>query len=280
MTRRLRAEGLASLNVDGRLPNGETGAIEARDDAGRRRVIKWSDDPAGFEVRTEAHGVAERLRDEAGWPLPDQQLLSLPDLQVIVMDRLPGTNPRRLELPLIDELAALDLRRRQLAPPAGPSRFGQEIVTTLVHGGAGYCRHESLRSHSPQTRRLEGRIVEIGRSHLVGDFPTTDLVHFDLHGGNILVQDGTLTGIVDAEFATFGDAGFDLVTLATCARELPTDHEVSQRLWQLVDERVDASLVPAYAAHVLLRCADWDIRNHGGETLDVWLQEAERQLQT
>lgn len=107
---------------------------------------------------------------------------------------------------------------------------------------------------------------------------STDLVHFDLHAENILVVEGKLSGIVDAEFAATGDGGFDLVVLAICAREMPIGDAVRDRLWQLVEERVDSALVPASVAHVLLRCADWDLRSRGGASSELWLTEADLRL--
>ena len=279
---RLSDAGLAHLEVTEPLEGGETGVFAAIDESGVACVFKWTNDPDGFAVRAEAHAVAEALRTRAGWPIPTQSLITVADdLQVIVMARLDGKNPERLDVPLLDQLTQLDANRRGLTSQVDHidhSRFGTELVTTLTTGGVDYCRHEGLRNHSATTRRIEARMVEIGRSYHPDDFPTDDLVHFDLHGENLLVDGDALTGIVDPEFSLVGDAGFDLVTLAVCTREMNDSEPAHKRAWELVHERVAAEFVRPYAAHVLLRCADWDLRNHGAQTLGTWLDAADRLL--
>ncbi|WP_433697166.1 phosphotransferase family protein [Nocardiopsis sp. CA-288880] len=65
-----------------------------------------------------------------------------------------------------------------------------------------------------------GRIRELvhARAHLLDDVHTPALVHFDLWGGNILVDDTgprpRITGLVDGERAFWGDPLADMVSLA------------------------------------------------------------------
>jgi aminoglycoside phosphotransferase (APT) family kinase protein len=121
--------------------------------------------------------------------------------------------------------------------------------------------------------------VEIGASAEPDDFPTDDIVHWDLHNENVLALDGRVTAVVDSEYALVGDAGFDLVTLALCTLGAdPGPGSVGAHLWGRVADEVDARLAPAYVAHILLRAVDWEIRNHEAAELDLWLAEAERRL--
>src|SRR6478735_3078646 len=64
--------GMVVNRLLGPLAGGETGAmlIEAAD--GERRVLKWELDPSNQAARTEALVLADRLRTEAGWPIPRQ----------------------------------------------------------------------------------------------------------------------------------------------------------------------------------------------------------------
>jgi hypothetical protein len=267
------------LTLVGRLTGGETGAFEVGGRGGERLVLKWSTDPEVFVERAEAAALTERLRTEAGWPVPRLEVIELPGLQVTLQELLPGEMVTVLRQPLADQLLALHERRRGLAWREDRRHFGDELVTTLTVGGRGYCRHDMLRTFDDRTRRLDDRIVEIGASAEPDDFPTDDIVHWDLHNENVLALDGRVTAVVDSEYALVGDAGFDLVTLALCTLGAdPGPGSVGAHLWGRVADEVDARLAPAYVAHILLRAVDWEIRNHEAAELDLWLAEAERRL--
>ncbi|MFC7586120.1 phosphotransferase family protein [Nonomuraea antimicrobica] len=92
----------------------------------------------------------------------------------------------------------------------------QDLEPVRLHlrtDGPGFCLHGSLRAYDSRTRRLLDQVEEIGRA-----FPDTlegdDLVHYDFHAGNVLVDAaGTVTGVIDWDGAARGDADLDLVTL-------------------------------------------------------------------
>jgi hypothetical protein len=267
------------LTLVSRLTGGETGAFEVRGRGGERLVLKWSTEPDVFVERAEAVALTERLRTDAGWPVPRQEVVELPGLQVTLQELLPGEMVTVLTHPLADQLLVLHERRKGLAWPEDRRHFGDELVTTLTVGGRGYCRHDTLRAFDDRTRRLDDRIVEIGGSFEPDDFPSHAIVHWDLHNENVLALDGRVTAIVDSEYALVGDAGFDLVTLALCTLGSPSGPgSVSAHLWSRVAGEVDGRLAPAYVAHILLRAVDWEIRNHEAAELDLWLAEAERRL--
>ena len=73
-------------------------------------------------------------------------------------------------------------------------------------------RHSGARSASP---------ISSGR----------DIVHWDLHSGNLLISNGSLAAVVDTDFAVVGDASFDLVTLALTSLTIPCEPGVRTRLF-------------------------------------------------
>ena len=104
---------------------------------------------------------------------------------------------------------------------------------------------------------------------MVGD----DLTHMDFHPGNVLVDRGRLSGVVDSDGAQRGDRHFDLVTLLFHVRA----H--TPALAVLVEERL--RLLPprrmrAYWAHMSLRQVDWSIRHHDAPAVERWLAVAEQ----
>lgn len=278
----------------GRFAGGETGAYEVRSPQGERLVLKWNCDPAAFAIRSRAVALTDRLRRVGGWPVPHQRVVELTmdgalvdastpanagdeRCQVILQEHLPGAPAATLTQSLADELVALVERARRLG--SGESSLASTMVETLVHGGWGYCLHEPMRSYDARTKALIERIEAIGRS--VQDAPplaATDIVHFDLHLGNVLVVDGRVSAIIDTEYTTVGDGRFDLVALAACSSEHEPQPGVEDALWARVDREVDEPWRTAFVAHLMLRNVDWAIRNHGADDVEHWLAEANRRL--
>jgi hypothetical protein len=65
------------FQVVGPLAGGETGATAVEDADGRRSVLKWELDADNRARRREGAVLAERLRLDAGWPAPEQQLVEV-----------------------------------------------------------------------------------------------------------------------------------------------------------------------------------------------------------
>jgi hypothetical protein len=143
----------------------------------------------------------------------------------------------------------------------------------LTGDGPGFCLHEPLATYSPRSARLLEHIHAVGAdgSAMIGD----DLVHFDFHPGNVLTENGELTGVVDWDGATRGDRHLDLVTLrfTLTGRAPHLTGPLDDRLSTLSDRRRRA-----YWAHLSLRQVDWSIRHHDDATVEKWLTVAESGL--
>ena len=63
-----------AVELVGPLSGGETGATEIRLDTGQRQVLKWESDDQNKTARRTGAALTSRLRTEAGWPVPKQQL--------------------------------------------------------------------------------------------------------------------------------------------------------------------------------------------------------------
>jgi aminoglycoside phosphotransferase (APT) family kinase protein len=103
---------------------------------------------------------------------------------------------------------------------------------------------------------------------MIGD----DLVHLDFHPGNVLVDDGRITGVIDWDGATRGDRHLDLVNLRFMLAA------TAPHLVGMVDERltlISAGRRERYWAHHALRAVDWAIRHHDAAAVDRWLTVAE-----
>ncbi len=152
------------------------------------------------------------------------------------------------------------------------------LIATLAVGGNGYCRHEPLRCYDKRTRSLIERVEAFGCSLNAEDFAGHDVVHWDLHPGNLLVEAGDLSAVVDTDFAIVGDAAFDLVMLALTSLPLTCQPDVRSRLFAEAFDRLDEVRAQAYLGHLFVRLIDWPIRRNSPVEVDYWLARAEELL--
>jgi len=265
------------FQLEGRAPGGESGgAWFAIADDGARVVLKWFADegmadryavllPALDVLRSRGVPVPEYplMRAVDGWTLSAQQVLS-------------GRSFPVAPPPLVDRMiecvgaAAGIVGGPQPAPAL--QGWGEFVIHTLTVGEDGGAQHDSLRAHSDRARSIIDFVESIGADAEPSWFPTSGLVHFDLHTDNVLaLDDGTLTGIVDWEGACAGDHRFDLVAYA-----FDLDGH-GQQIWDRVEPLVEPHVLRAYVAHRALGCTDWAIRHHP-EDVPRQLDRAERLL--
>jgi hypothetical protein len=247
------------LVLEGPAPGGEVGAAFVRWPDGRRSVLT--------AARTRSAVLVDRAR-AAGVPTPRHELTARVDgVRVVVQQRLPGTPPADLDPSVVRQMLAVN---DQLAGVLAADPDPRPAELYLTSDGPGFCLHDPLSAHSDRAARLLAWVRSVGAdgTHMAGD----DLVHMDFHPGNVLVDRGRLTGVVDWDGAVRGDRHFDLVTLwfylrAHAPALAPAVHE---RLGLLPARRLRA-----YWAHMSLRQVDWSIRHHDAATVDRWLQVAE-----
>jgi aminoglycoside phosphotransferase (APT) family kinase protein len=129
-----------------------------------------------------------------------------------------------------------------------------------------------MASYDPRTARLLAVIERAGAEvpeRLAGD----DLVHFDLHPENVLVDaTGEVTGVVDWDGAARSDGALDLMTLRfDLARRAP---ELGDWVGGLLRESAPEPVRQACWAHMSLRLVDWAIREMTAEAVSTWLRVA------
>ena len=106
----------------------------------------------------------------------------------------------------------------------------------------------------------------------------SDVVHADLHPGNLLQDAGRLSAVVDLDYARVGDAAFDLVFLAVSAIGMPCERGTRDYLQQVGLDPLDASRRLAYVGNLMLRLLDWPIRKNRTEEIEFWLSKADSLL--
>jgi Ser/Thr protein kinase RdoA (MazF antagonist) len=262
----------------GQLSGGETGAFRFLGPDDEPIVVKWDTTVDGRAFRGEAVALSERLRRQAGWPVPTESVVDTEEARFIIQEFMPGTPPTAIDHRLVEQLLDLHGRRLGLAELGDPVRWPMNLITTLSIGGDGYCRHESFRRYDDRTRSLIERIEAFGGSLHPEDFVAHDVVHWDLHPGNLLVDATGLSAVVDTDFAIVGDAAFDLVMLALTSLHMECEVGVRSRLFGEAFDQLDEVRTQAYLGHLFVRLIDWPIRRNSSAEVDFWLEKADEFL--
>lgn len=262
----------------GTLPGGEGDNAAIRTAGGERRVLKWTKGDRSISHRRSSFALTERLRTEADWPVPRVMTCEADGWLLFAQEFMEGVMVEHFTTAMLDEFLPLHAARIGLAASDDLDQWSEDLIQTLTVGADTYCLHEPLRSHDPRTRRVVERAEEIGRMLRPEQVHADDIVHWDLHPGNILGAAGRLSAIVDNDHVRAGDAAFDLLTLAVCALGLSADDEARERLVAIGIDDLDDDRRRAYGAHILVRFLDWPIRKGRLEEIEYWLPLADRLL--
>lgn len=272
LVRAVTGEQLELLGTSG---VGEVGAVFVRR-ADRTEAV-LSGGPEAGALRRAAQGL--KLARAAGLPVPRyERVVEHGQVVALLQERLPGRPPDWVDAHLVEQLLQFVDGLRGLLPASlGP----RATDLHLVSGGPGYCVHESLARFDGRTRELLSWVHSVGSEDgtlLAG----SDLVHLDLHPGNVLVDDaGTITGVVDWDAAGRGDARLAWVTLLfDLAWGISGDprydrlgHATVRRLEEQI-QTLDTRLLRQCWAHMSLRQVDWSLRHHGSELVEHHLRVA------
>jgi hypothetical protein len=257
------------LSLTGMCPGGQVGAAYVRWPDGHRSVLTCA--PPGHADaarRTESLLAAGRAH---GVPAPRYELVAeLPSAVAIVQELLPGSPPAVVGRRTVESMIEVNRRCRGIlaghADRPDPSLY-------LRADGPGYCLHGPLAHYDRRTARLLAEVEEIGAAvpeRLAGD----DLVHFDFHPENVLVDTaGAVTGVVDWDGAGRSNGYLDLFTLRFDLAHRAPD----QGRWlggRLRDAASDEVILACWA-HMSLRLVDWSIRHHTASHVTTWLEVAE-----
>ena len=267
-----------SYQLSGALVGGESGAHKFLGPNDVPFVIKWETSSAVFDSRVAAVARSEELRNIAHWPVPTERIVRADNVLFVIQEFMAGSTPTSIDHHLVDQLISLHPRRLNLADADGTNTWATHLIETLTTGGSGYCVHGSFRSHDSRTKSLIERIERFGETLDPSLLGGNDIVHWDLHPGNLLVRREGLSAIVDTDFACVGDARFDLVFLAISSLAMQCGPDVRARLNAAAFDQLDDVRTQAYLAHCFVRIIDWPIRRGNFNEVEFWLAKADELL--
>lgn len=184
----------------------------------------------------------------------------LPELGLVVLEALPGITLREALRRGDPAPAAAGIERllAGLLPPAGSSAARSQVQAGLRH-------LDLVRRLAPEaSRAVEG----FDPGELAGVSRVDAFIHGDLHEGQVLVEGGSLIGLLDLDTAGFGDPRDDWATLlahlSVLASEAGSEErarfadygaEVREILWRVSGDEQSRREAMARVAAVVLGLA-------------------------
>jgi hypothetical protein len=263
------------------LAGGQHGAWSVRTTAGDDLVVKVSVDA---KPPWAAHGVAvtAALADR-GLPVARFRRLGwFAGHHVSACALLPGTAPDVLRPAAWH--AVLELQRAQtgLARTLGigrPRSWREAIAGELAPEGPWRHQHAALRAQGEAGRRLVDAIQARAPGCDLSTAREGDVVHGDLHHGNLLVDaGGALTGVIDWDGWSPGDCRADLVTLLFSARIVTRDQALVEVLGPALRDVLAPDVLWSYAARDVVRVLGWFAWQRPAEGLEHWIAGCEALL--
>ncbi|HEX3722139.1 MAG TPA: aminoglycoside phosphotransferase family protein [Nitrolancea sp.] len=245
---------------------GQQGAFAVVDDTGQRFALKWR--PTGrVEPFQDPRSATELLRAH-GYPVPRYIYEgTVAGRAYAIQEVLPGAPMGQVDARYLPRLLELNDLQAGLAP--SPSRaWPVMIARSVLEGFDEYCVIASLRDHSSSTAALLAHLQALVRASADVALPTSDIVHFDFHTTNILVDNDQISGVIDWDGPCAGDRAFDLATLLFYAGDQP---ELRATLTRLYLDRSSLAALQLYLAHMIVRQVDWSLRYQERAVVDHWL---------
>lgn len=206
------------------LAEGQESRAFAFDAADEQFVVRVNRQVQGFEVDRLVHAVLPG----SGIAVPEvTAILPLDDQWVCVSRRCPGETLQSLPADgayaygpavarTLDQLAAVDavlLERLGASPLFGSLGCWPDFVRAVVE--------LEWRGVSPGLARQIHQWTDLIVQHVPGLPPVLGLVHGDFGSNNVLVQDGTISAVLDWSEARIGDPQYDVANILFWRSWLP-----------------------------------------------------------
>jgi thiamine kinase-like enzyme len=257
-----------SYRITGRYAQGESGAARRVADAhGNRFVLKFGAS-TNVKVRDAHPGrTTARLRS-LGYPAPEYVAVGIAgETWYALQTAMPGEpNGARVSLALLPQLLHLNDLQRGQGEPANDEP--EHLIRGVMEGYAEFCVIDTLRTYSADSAAMLDSLQRIVIAHAHECPKRNDIVHFDFHTNNVLIDEDQITGVIDWEGSESGDCAFDLATMLFYTWPFA---DFRKDLSRELMKRTTRGAMAVYLAHMIVRQLDWSMRHHPREVAERYM---------
>jgi aminoglycoside phosphotransferase (APT) family kinase protein len=264
----LNASHGTAFELAGKLPGGhQDGAYVLAEADGRRAVLKQLFAPRALPIIRRLSAI--------GYPTPNVLYdgIASDGTTYLVQALVPGAPMATLTDAYLDQLLALNEMQANLNPH--PAANALESWSGYVYEAV-FARTSvlarALGKHSPATAGLLDALRLATRRYASTELPNTDVVHGDLHNGNILVEHGQITSVIDMVYAGYGTRAIDLVTLLHTLDSDAYAPAVRNRLRAHVIARFGVDVYAICMAYRAIVTVEWAIRKGRPDLIDYFVR--------
>jgi aminoglycoside phosphotransferase (APT) family kinase protein len=189
----------------------QSGAHELVGPDGERAVLKWAPSRRWARQVLRAAPLVALARAN-GWPTPAWLAVGVTGegFPYHIQEFVPGEPIGRTDNDMLDLVLPLIERQSDLRPNSTQD-FSAHVGAVVFDDAHGY--RSRLSNYSSAAADLMRTIVEACSSARGVVIPANDLVHGQMHSGNILVEGKRVTGFIDVEAMGKGTRAVDLASL-------------------------------------------------------------------
>jgi len=257
-----------AFDLAGKLPGGhQDGAYVLAEAGGRRAVLKQLFAPRALSIMRRLHAI--------GYPTPDviYDGTAHDGTTYLVQEFVPGVPMATLTEAYLDQIFALNELQANLN--AHPAAHALESWSGYVYEAV-FARTsvlaKALGKHSPTTAGLLTALRQATSRYAATVLPNTDVVHGDLHNGNLLVERGRITGVIDMVYAGYGTRAIDLATMLHTMDSDAYAPAIRSQLRAHVIERFGADVYAICMAYRAIVTVEWAIRQRRPDMIDYFVR--------
>jgi hypothetical protein len=252
----INARHATAFELSGKLPGGhQDGAYALAEPGGQRAVLKLLFADRALPIMRRLHAI--------GYRTPNVLYTGIaPDgTTYLVQEFVPGAPMQVLSDAYLDQLLALNTLQANLNPH--PEANALESWSEYVYEAV--FSHMSvwvplLCDYSQATASLFAALRAATQPYAAIVLTNMDVVHGDLHSGNILVEHGQITGVIDMVYAGYGSRAIDLVTMLHTIDSDDYAPDVRQRLRAYVLDQFGPGVYAICLAYRVVVTVAWAIR--------------------
>jgi aminoglycoside phosphotransferase len=254
----------------------DSGAFRVASPTGNKAVLKLNRNPVWVNQIQRAKAATTHLA-ALGYPVARYLFVGSTDRGTYsLQSALPGL-PASPTVPVVQRLIELiELQKDQAISEVQGQDWVWYIMDVVFRGEWGNVR--ALMQFNAETSTLVSGVETLVRGLDNTALPKTDLVHGDMGIGQVLIEGGQVTGVVDWDQVGYGDRTQDLVSLWYSVLIVP---ECGDLVMQHMLKVSTKEAIKIHGAYKMLTNVSWIINKAGGDvsTAVVEANSALAQLQ-